>query len=728
MQPLLAQVRRLVAATDYLGAPLSPADKHTLDAVHAQPDSADAVVRIQRVLDRYCLVGVTIHPGAPPVAALGPATPELDQLGWRRFLVKVHNGARVTAGLRGASDQAAPLAGASPDEVAARWLDLMMFDRQPLTETLSGLTLEYRLLQLYSRDAGGRRASLAFELIWPEGALVAPIDWRGNPVSIRFDCRPAQSVLWRVRDEAGEPTVAAFVIRDELGRIYPSQAKRLAPDFSFHPQVYRGDGEVISLPAGTYSVECRRGPESLPTTQALTVQHPAAGAALQQATFQIERWIDPAKLGWWSGDHHIHAAGCAHYIKPTEGVRPEDMIRHTLGEDLKVGANLTWGPGFDYQKRFFTGRDARVSRPSHLLHYDVEVSGFGSDRSGHLVLLRLQEQIPPGGDSYHHWPTLGLNTLRWAKRQGAVCGPAHSGWGLGVESTELPNYIVPAYDGIGANEYIMDVTHEVPGPDGTPVPAVDFMSTVDTPYASELNIWYHTLNVGFRTRISGETDFPCVSGDRVGMGRSYVKLDGRLNYADWCEGIRQGRAYVSDGSSHLLELRANEVALGERGSELRLGRAGTVTMSVKAAALLPARPDPERGPRPDFFWNLERARLGQTRSVRVELVVNGFPVANQTLVADGSLRDLTFEAPIARSSWLAVRILPSSHTNPIWVRVGGRPVRASRRSAEWCLKGVDRCWSQKERFIAAAELEQAKADYEHARRTYRRLLAECEVD
>jgi hypothetical protein len=114
--------------------------------------------------------------------------------------------------------------------------------------------------------------------------------------------------------------------------------------------------------------------------------------------------------------------------------------------------------------------------------------------------------------------------------------------------------------------------------------------------------------------------------------------------------------------------------------------------------------------------------------VPVELIANGSPVAKQTLVADGTPRELTFEVPIQRSSWLAVRILPSSHTNPIWVLVGGKPVRASRRSAEWCLKGVDQCWSQKERFIAAAELDQAKADYEHARRTYRRLLAECDID
>ena len=725
IQPLLAQVRRLVAATGYLGTPLRPDDRQTLEAAGK---SHDAVAAIQRVLDPYCLVGMTLHPGAPPVTVIGPAEPALVQDGWRQFLVKVHNAAGVDAGLRAASDEARPLAGSAADEVAARWLDLMMFDRQPLAETLSGLELEYRILQLYSRDAGPRRASLSFELVWPGESLGPAIDWRGNEVAVRFDCRAAQPVRLRVRDESGRPTVAAFVIRDPQGRVYPSQAKRLAPDFAFHPQVYRGDGDLLTLPAGDYSVEFRRGPESHTKTLALAVADRPAGAPIQVADFQVERWIDPAKLGWWSGDHHIHAAGCAHYIKPTEGVRPEDMFRHTLGEDLKVGANLTWGPGFDYQKQFFSGRDHPVSRPSHLLHYDVEVSGFGSHRSGHLVLLRLEEQIPPGGDSYLHWPTHGLNTLRWAKRQGAVCGPAHSGWGLIVDSSELPNYIVPRFDGIGANEYIVDVTHEVPGPDGTLVPAVDFMSTVDTPYAAELNMWYHTLNVGFRTRIGGETDFPCVSGDRVGMGRSYVKLDGALDYGAWCDGLRQGRAYVSDGKSHLMEFRADDVRVGERGSELRLRRAATVRVRVRAAGLLPVRPESDRGLRPDFFWDLERARVAGTRDVPVELVVNGVSVARQTLAADGSPRDLTFEVPIARSSWLAVRILPSSHTNPIWVLVGGRPVRASRRSAEWCLKGVDQCWSQKQRFIASDELDVAKADYEHARRTYRRLVAESDTD
>jgi len=63
-----------------------------------------------------------------------------------------------------------------------------------------------------------------------------------------------------VRDENDEPTTAAFIIRDKQGRVYPSQAKRLAPDFAFHPQVYRGDGETLHLPDGTYNVEFSRGP------------------------------------------------------------------------------------------------------------------------------------------------------------------------------------------------------------------------------------------------------------------------------------------------------------------------------------------------------------------------------------------------------------------------------------------------------------------------------------
>jgi hypothetical protein len=75
-----------------------------------------------------------------------------------------------------------------------------------------------------------------------------------------------------------------------------------------------------------------------------------------------------------------------------------------------------------------------------------------------------------------------------------------------------------------------------------------------------------------------------------------------------------------------------------------------------------------------------------------------------------------------------LRILPSSHTNPIFVLVGDKPIRASKRSVEWCLKGVDQCWSQKERFIKPAELDDARRAYAHAREIYRKRLSECTVE
>lgn len=733
-QPLNAQVKRVAEALKFLGAPLPVSDGTAIAQLSANSE-ADAAEKLQAILDRHCLLMVTINPESRVKVEQGPAAPVLEEKGWRTFLVKVQNEAGVTAELRALSPNAQSLfsgggysnasdRGVTPDQQvpnADRWMDIQMFNSQPLKKELSGLPLEYRILQIYSRDAGKREGKFMFNV----GQGSQDIGFR-NETALLFNCTPATEITLHVRDENGEATTGSFIIKDGQGRVYPSLAKRLAPDFGLHPQIYRKDGETLRLPHGSYQIEFSRGPESLIETRNVEI-----GADTRELAFQVRRWIDPAKLGWWSGDHHIHAAGCAHYTNPTEGVLPIDMMRHCLGEDLKIGANLTWGPCFDYQKQFFTGKIDKVSEYPYLLRYDVEVSGFGSHQSGHLCLLRLQQEIYPGGDSKDHWPTLGLNTLRWAKKQGAIVGPAHSGWGLEVNSTALPNYTVPPYQGIGANEYIVDVTHEIPGPDGKLVRAVDFMSTVDTPYPWELNMWYHTLNVGYRTRISGETDFPCIYGEKVGLGRSYVKLDGKLNYDDWCEGIRNGRNYVSDGKSHIFDFTVNDAHMGENGSELKLSTPGRVTVTARVAARLNETPDPDLQHRPfdqKPYWDIERARIGSTRTVPLELIVNGFPVAKTTIDADGEIRPVSFETTIDKSSWVALRILPSSHTNPIFVLVDGKPIRASHKSAEWCLKGVDQCWSQKERFIQKSELQQARADYDHARAAYRKLLQECATD
>jgi len=723
-QPFAAQVRRVVEALDNAGEPLPREVKGRIDRAIKMTDSPSTVREIQKILDERCLIGVDINPESRVKAVQGPASPRLVQHGWRVFLVKVRNEAGVTAELVAGSPNAAPLqkrstGSAEPNptipasEIPMRWMDLALLRDRPLTRRLSSLAVEYALVRIYSRDAGKREAKLTFDI----GAGTQDLGARSE-VDILFTCEPAVPVTLEVRDSDGRPTTASFLIKDTQGRVYPSPTRRLAPDFFFHPQVYRADGESVLLPPGTYKVEYTRGPEYV--TQSKTITVPTSSG--HHEAFHLKRWADLAKQNWFSGDHHIHAAGCSHYESPTEGVRPEDMMRHILGEDLDVGCVLSWGPCWYAQKKFFDGKLHPLSTPTNLMRYDVEVSGFPSSHAGHLCLLRLKEDDYPGTTRIDEWPSWDLPVLKWGKSQGAIVGFSHSGWGLKTVETKLPNLEIPPFDGIGANEYIVDVAHD----------AVDFISAVDTPAPWELNIWYHTLNCGYRTRISGETDFPCIYDSRVGLGRSYVKLaDGKLDFDRWCDGIKLGRNYVGDGKSHLVDFKVDDVELGVAGSERKLEAPGKVRVSAKVAARL----EPELTPALEKlrakaldqqpYWDLERARIGATRTVPLEVLVNGIPVARSEIVADGTFRDVSFDVAIDRSSWVALRIYPSSHTNPIFVLVGGKPVRASKESAEWCIKSVDKCWSQKMKKIRPDELDPAKHAYDLAREAYKKISAEA---
>jgi hypothetical protein len=720
LQPLAQQARRLETTLAYLGQPLARPDQQLIDDALAVTDEEEGGRQIQTALDKYVLAVVRVNPESRVSVEQGPAAPELVEAGTRVFLVKVLNEAGVTAPLRVESPNSGDVflkSNGSPEPAKTlttrdgrdRWATVSLYNPSPRPPRLSGLAVEYLILEIYSRDTGQRSAQIAFNV----GQGTQDVGYR-NDVAILFTAVPARLLTLRVRDERGNPAVASLLIRDRFGRVYPNQSKRLAPDFPFQPQVYRSDGEALRLPDGTYTVTASGGPEYVTQTKELRID---AGGPRELA-IALERWIDPPRLGWFSGDHHIHAAGCSHYQNPTEGVLPEDMMRQILGESLNIGSVLTWGPCYYYQKQFFSGEDNPLSKTDRRMHYDLEVSGFPSSHAGHLVLLGLKDQDYPKTHRIEDWPSWDLPILKWGKSQGAVVGFAHSGWGLQVQDRSIPSVEMPAFDGIGANEFIVDVTHPN---------SVDFISTIDTPSVAELSIWYHTLNVGFRTRIAGETDFPCIYDGRVGIGRTYARIDGALTYPAWLDALRGGRSYVSDGKSHLLDFTVDGVASGRGGSEIKSSAARTVTAQLRVAAYLDPLPNESMKSRSlDLppYWDIERARIGTSREVPVELVVNGRVAAKKNVPADGQIHDVAFDVAIDTSSWIAARILPSSHTNPVFVIVGEKPIRASRRSAEWCLAAVNQCWTQKAPAIRPSEQKDARAAYDHAREVYKRLITE----
>ncbi len=790
-QPLAANAERLITALEFLGSPLPAKAVQKLNMAARDRDAE----KIQQLLDPQVLFVVSLNPEVRVKVGRGPGEATLQQGGFTPLLVKVINDSTVTRQLRAMSPQAGPVyAGASlgtlkrqaqtelnDNEKAGgatdRFIDLEVFRSPPMTKNLSGLKVEYAIVLIHSREAGKREATIGFDV----GAGTQDIGFRGE-LPVLFDVQPAIPVKLSIHDVDGTPTTARLTFRDSHGRVYPPQAKRLAPDFFFQPQIYRAHGDTVLLPPGTFDVEYCRGPEYRNLRR--KVEIPAKGPA--RIELKVKRWIDPMQYGFYCGDHHIHGAGCSHYASPTEGVTPQDMFLQVKGEGLNVGCVLTWGPCFDFQRRFFSPVADEISEPLTLLKYDLEISGFGSAALGHVCLLNLKDQTYPGSEGSKHkgWPTWTVPVMRWCKEQGGVTGYPHSAMhvnpvtaaerlidtadadkdkrlsrdeaatallpesfakidtdkngtltrtelqhGVDRAADQLPNLAVPAMNGAGAMEICVSTAEGV----------CDFISAMDTARIPEWNTWYHLLNCGFPIKLSGETDFPCMSSRRVGQGRVYVQMGDidKLDFSQWCNRIGEGRSYVSDGYAHAVDFTVAGKQPGNEAVELK--QPGEVTVKAQVAfspevpkAVAYGQLTPAAGRRMvGDTINLHAPRTedmvaGGDRTV--DLVVNGQRVASKTVPADGKIHDLEFSVKVEKSSWIALRHFPQLHTNPVTVLVDNKPIRASSDSARWCAETIKLLWKNRRTRIAVGEREAAHKTYLKAVKTYEQIAREAAAE
>ena len=164
LQPFSAQIKRVIQAKEYYGIPFSYETVNELQSAFQFSDETKAVQQIQRILDPQCLFGVNINPESRVKVAKGNAKATLVENGWRVYLIKVNNEAGVTAELRAMSPNARRLHGSPKSEIRDRWLDLKMLNSQPLQKELGGLSVEYRLITLYSKDNGKREAKFIFDV------------------------------------------------------------------------------------------------------------------------------------------------------------------------------------------------------------------------------------------------------------------------------------------------------------------------------------------------------------------------------------------------------------------------------------------------------------------------------------------------------------------------------------------------------------------------------------
>ena len=199
----------------------------------------------------------------------------------------------------------------------------------------------------------------------------------------------------------------------------------------------------------------------------------------------------------------------------------------------------------------------------------------------------------------------------------------------------------------------------------------------------------------------------------VGSMRTYVRTpDGRLTMDGWFQGLRDGHAYMSSGP--LVDFNVDGKGPGE---DLALDEPGEVQLGGRV-------------------W-------GMVRMEKAEVVVNGEVV--RTYLFEGDRKSLVIDEsiPVPGSGWVHLRVTglredrwpldtsyPQAATNPVWVTVGGQPVRSA-GAADYAIAWIDKLEVMADEWPgwrSEREREHVFAQFEQAREVYRRRGAEAASD
>jgi len=125
---------------------------------------------------------------------------------------------------------------------------------------------------------------------------------------------------------------------------------------------------------------------------------------------------------------------------------------------------------------------------------------------------------------------------------------------------------------------------------------------------------------------------------------------------------------------------------------------------------------------------------------KVTLLFNGEVVETIPLSADRKSAEFKKTLTVSRSGWYHLRAegrrderypldtsFAQGFTNPVWIVVGGRPVR-DRAAAEYCLKWIDKLQQLAEAspgWRSQKEKDHVFAQFDEARAVYRKFLREA---
>ncbi len=386
------------------------------------------------------------------------------------------------------------------------------------------------------------------------------------------------------------------------------------------PVMYQTSGEFsIELPAGVWEISIDHGNEYLPITTVIVVKETDVEI---KKTYQLRRWINLPKMGWYSGDVHVH--------HPTNkpGFR-EYLLAFAKAEDLHLVNILEMGhhgtgvdaaghvhTGTDFPQQGF-GQKFRVNKGSYWL-----VSGQEDprDRFGHIIGLNIEQMVRD--TTVYDYYDLVFKNLKM--QPGAVIGFAHFAWNVSWNSQNITT---------GFPWYV--TTNEI-----------DFVELLQFLKLNTLD-YYDYLNLGFRITAAAGSDFPWAS--TIGEVRTLAYTGSDFTPDTWFAALKAGHTFVTNGPALFL------TADGKMpGTEIIKSAGSAIKISAKA---------------------LSNATIGTIKKIAV--YNNEGLVAEMDNLKNADSIELNLNHQLKHSQWIAAVVNCDNgavaHTTPIYVVVDGKP-------------------------------------------------------
>lgn len=336
--------------------------------------------------------------------------------------------------------------------------------------------------------------------------------------------------------ETGRPVPAMLQLRDvvtgELRR--PSNAVDVAGQFD---NLGRADGLrranlpgklrgkywcvpgpfKMDLPPGKYDVIVRRGVEHVPVFDSISIESDQD----VQRTYTPRRWVDMPKLGWYSGDDHVHC-------RIESDADAQRLMAWVQAEDIHVANVVKMGDVYRtwFEQRGF-GPAYRVVEGTHVLSPGQECPRT-HDQLGHTLAMNTTSMVRDT-DKYFLYDLV----FDAVHAQGGLSGYAHVNAGLFHVHRDMSINI--------------------------PQGKIDFVEVMQ--FASlGTDLLYDFLNTGFKMTVAAGSDVPW--GGTIGEQRLYAYTGDQPFSADaWFEAVRRGRTFVTNGP--MLELSVDDAMPGD---------------------------------------------------------------------------------------------------------------------------------------------------------------------